>query len=99
VFHILLPAAAADEGHDFDLRAVSDDVPAVAIAFHDDAIDLDGDDPRIDLELFEQLPDGEGRGKIVWIAVESNAHEKPESRSARKPESLLSSFRAFWLSS
>jgi hypothetical protein len=97
VFHILLPAAAADEGHDFDLRAVSDDGAGVAIAFHDDAIDLDGDDPRIDVELFEQLPDGEGRGKIVWIAVESNAHEKPEkpeSSKAGKPPFKLSSFLA-----
>src|SRR3954453_11575810 len=45
-----LPDSPADEVHDFDLIPFADRRVRIAITLDDDAIVLDGDTPRIDLQ-------------------------------------------------
>src|SRR5688500_17713952 len=61
------------EIHDLDFVAVADERRRVAIALDDRQVVLDGDETRIDLQMFQQLQDRELGAELQGIAVDANS--------------------------
>src|SRR6185503_13534315 len=68
------PLPAPDEIHDLDLITVPDRRRFVARSLDDREVVLDGDEPRVDVQLFEQLQDGQFSRQLDRIAVDANSH-------------------------
>ena len=73
---VLIPVSSADEVHDLHLVALGDERRVERAALEHDAIVLDGDAPRIDLQLTEERRHRQRAGEVVRLAVEGN----PQSR-------------------
>jgi hypothetical protein len=69
---MILPAS--DEIDDLHVIALAHGGGVKRGAFEDDQIELDGDPARIDLEVLEQLRDGNGFPQLTGLAVERNTH-------------------------
>ena len=64
---------AADEVHDLNAVAVADERGGEGVALENHEIVLDGDAPRINLELLEQFVHRQRLVELEWLPVERDA--------------------------
>src|SRR5262245_21338657 len=70
----LCPSAASYEVDDLHFVACADRRDVERRAFDDDEIMLDGDTPRIDVELIQQLRDGQRSRGFERFAIQGDGH-------------------------
>jgi hypothetical protein len=67
-------ASAADKCHDFDLGSVGHQGFGVPVPLDDEAVEFDGHEAGVDVEVLQQGLDRAGTGDLQRVAIKDDSH-------------------------